>query len=70
MIRGNEIQSPCNGCKERCVDCHSKCIAYGEWKEQHNERVRQEHKARKTESDYRTFKIQAALNTMRTLGIK
>lgn len=70
MIRGNEVQSPCKGCKTRCIDCHSGCISYLTWKEHHNERVMKEHKAKKAESDYRIFKINAALNTMRVLGIK
>lgn len=27
---------PCKDCEERYVGCHSKCVAYLEWKKEHD----------------------------------
>ena len=35
MFNGNysKVNSPCLGCAKRCVDCHSQCKLYAEFRE-------------------------------------
>lgn len=38
MIKRNLIISPCYDCKDRVVNCHSKCILYKKFRERHEAR--------------------------------
>ena len=37
------MASPCKGCEERELGCHSYCIAYKQWKAKHSEITIQMH---------------------------
>lgn len=55
----NKITSPCKGCENRYLGCHSKCEDYAKFK-QYRERINQN---RKSEAKVLSFKIDATINT-------
>lgn len=48
------INSPCMGCENRCVKCHSTCEAYKEYKDKNNKinaKVKREEALERMEKD-------------------
>lgn len=44
MVVSATLDSPCRGCTDRCMRCHSSCGRYAEYRKE-LERRRQEHRA-------------------------
>ena len=48
----SSVKSPCTGCEDRELGCHSKCVRYNEWK---NKLCEEREKRRKREYEERSF---------------